>query len=408
VWRREEINLSSKAKWRNRLGSILPLNAVDKFTGDDIVNDARAKTRLKDFGGEGFREGLDKLLDSVFREGRLHWIGRGQLKQACIMQAANRLRIQRAINQDPELLRRPIAAPLFIVGLPRTGGALLQRLLAQDPANRCLKHWESDFSAPFPAAAQGDPRAKLSGRILETQLQAAPRLRIIHIFEAEGPAECGGLFASDFSSFLPSTNFSAPAYTDWLLARDMTDAYKHYKRQLQILDSAREGKSRWALKSPGHLPFVEALLKVFPDARFVQTHREPEQAVPSFCSFSGLRRSLRSNRVDPNLLGRQWTEWLAQAAERGMQARAKAEDAWQDVGFETLIAKPLETVRNVYDRLGWTLSEEAEQRMTRLIDRERKRDWQAHRYSLAQFGLTSAAVRQRFAAYRERFGELIA
>jgi hypothetical protein len=42
---------------------------------------------------------------------------------------------------------------------------------------------------------------------------------------------------------------------------------------------------RWVLKSPGHLWALDALLAVYPDARIVQTHRDPLQVIASLKLF---------------------------------------------------------------------------------------------------------------------------
>ena len=43
---------------------------------------------------------------------------------------------------------------------------------------------------------------------------------------------------------------------------------------LQALQWLR-GPERWVLKSPQHLEQQAALIEIFPDATFVQTHRDP-------------------------------------------------------------------------------------------------------------------------------------
>ncbi len=401
-WRREEIHLPKKRGLTAMVKSLAPPR---KPTAEAILEQAVANTGLKDFGIDSYREGLDVLLESALRQGRLSRAGNAQLGRSCVMQAANRLRVQQAIKRDPDLLRVAIERPLFIVGLPRSGGALLQRLLARDSANRFIRRWENDFPAPFPQAPPNqDPRQQISGQLGSAVSQTAPRMDTIHEFRADEPAECLGLFASEFASALPSVNFNAPDYTRWLHERDMTPAYQHYKRQLQLMAFGDKVKGRWVLKAPMHLRYVDALRKAFPDACFVQVHREPERAVASMCSFASLRRSLRSNKIDPKELGAQWTEWLATLAERGAAARDRSGDAvWIDVGFRDVVERPAETIAALYEQLGWPLEDAFAELLAAQVDVERKGNHSAHRYSLSQFGLTREGVRERFADYCRRF-----
>ncbi|MFD1958822.1 sulfotransferase family protein [Novosphingobium panipatense] len=40
---------------------------------------------------------------------------------------------------------------------------------------------------------------------------------------------------------------------------------------------------RWLLKNPGHIEHLDLLLAVFPDARVIQTHRDPGRRSPASC-----------------------------------------------------------------------------------------------------------------------------
>ena len=49
------------------------------------------------------------------------------------------LEVERWHGEHPEIAEQEIAAPLFGLGLPRTGSTALSFLLAQDPARRPLR-----------------------------------------------------------------------------------------------------------------------------------------------------------------------------------------------------------------------------------------------------------------------------
>jgi hypothetical protein len=150
---------------------------------------------------------------------------------------------------------------------------------------------------------------------------------------------------------------------------------------------------------------LDALERVYPDARFVMTHRDPARVLASVCSLIRLMYRMSSDADDPVALGREQLELWALALERAIRFRARAGEArFADASFEELRSDPVGCVERLYARLGlpW-----------RAGARERMREWAAehaagrhgeHVYRLADFGLDAARVRERFAPYLERFG----
>jgi hypothetical protein len=127
---------------------------------------ARRQTGLDDFGDETFLEPLSRLLDSCENGAHLNTIGRCALSQDLLQLLINRLYIQRDRGQWPRIREEAITAPLFIMGLPRTGTTLLHSLPAQDhnlyyaPAT-----WEVMFPSPPPSLGE-KKRVKRAGRRL--------------------------------------------------------------------------------------------------------------------------------------------------------------------------------------------------------------------------------------------------
>src|SRR5207344_1189446 len=72
----------------------------------------------------------------------------------------NRLNVEQWYARHPEIDAQEIVAPLFGLGLPRTGSTALSFLLAQDLARRSLRNWEAITPCPPPETAteHTDPR----------------------------------------------------------------------------------------------------------------------------------------------------------------------------------------------------------------------------------------------------------
>ena len=81
----------------------------------------RRQTGLDHFGDETFREPLSRLLESCENEAHLNTMGRCALTQDILQLLINRLHIQRDREEWQWIAAEAITAPLFTMGLPRTG-----------------------------------------------------------------------------------------------------------------------------------------------------------------------------------------------------------------------------------------------------------------------------------------------
>ncbi len=74
-----------------------------------------------------------------------------------------------------------------------------------------------------------------------------------------------------------------------------------------------------------------------------------------------------------------------------------------DLHYRDLVADPVRAVDGIYRHFGETLSPDATTRMQQHLASHPKGRHGAHAYTLADFGLREPDVRDRFAAYCERF-----
>jgi hypothetical protein len=233
-----------------------------------------------------------------------------------------------------------------------------------------------------------------------------PGFRAMHPMGARLPQECVAITAHEFASLLFHTTWRVPSYQAWLDGADLRPVYASHRRWLQYLQWRAPGE-RWVLKSPGHLWSLEALLAVYPDARIVQTHRDPRRVLASLASLVATLRSLASDSIDPSEIGADWAERLADGLRRCAEVRDSGVlplERVVDVHYAELVGREIETVRWIYERFGLELPAQAEERMRRHLAAHPKDRHGAHRYSLEQSGLDPDRERRRFAFYSERFG----
>lgn len=374
-----------------------------------LADASRREGGLEDFGDPAFREPLRRLLDAIEREADLHEPGRAAQRERIVGLLRNRLRMEEAIRRHPEILEERIDDPVVIVGLMRTGTTMLHRMTASDPRLYALLWYESRQPAPFREAdPRGtDPRILDAEREVEAMLDASPELIAVHPMDAHAPDEELMLLEHSFLSTNPYAFCDIPGFARWRDAQDLAPAYRLLERMLRFLQwqkKARgEGERRWILKTPFHLLHMDQLLRGFPTAKVVWTHRDPVQSVPSFASLIHTLRRASSERVDPLEIGRQWSELFARAIERSLDARAECEERFLDVDYRELVADPLAQVARIYAFAGMSLPGEVQARMRRWAEENARDKRPVHRYTLERFGYTVEGLGRDFARYRERF-----
>jgi hypothetical protein len=373
---------------------------------DSLIAAARRATGLHEFVDDSFRDPMRRMLRSLEAEADLHPLGRMALRESLVSALVNRLRLEDLTARNPEIAAMQVKAPVFVVGLQRTGTTMLHRLLTCEPRLRSMAAWEALNPAPFPG---GTNRRGVDLRVRKAQTAEAalrylaPELFAIHPVEADAPEEDIHLLDITFMSPAIDAILRVPEYQAWFSEVDQLPAYRYMHRMIQLLLWQRSG--RWLGKTPHHLEHLDALLSVYPDAKIVLTHRDPARTVASFCSMMAHSRAMFSNNVNPDEIGQQFGAKAIRAIDRVMDVRSrKSPDSFLDVLYQDVVADPLKEVRRVYDFIGLDLTPESEAAMQRWRVENRQTKHGTHHYQLEDFGLSRSGIDPNFEAYREKFG----
>lgn len=376
---------------------------------DELVTRGRAETGLEDFGGDTWREGLEVLVGSALTESRFNDFGEQMFYGGSVRTLANRLRIEDWFARHPEIDDQEVSVELLGVGFPRTGSTALSHLLGEDAAVRSLRMWESATPCPPPGVSPADDDTRLAAAVAQiaAQEQTLPQFRSMLPRSATGPMEDHELMALEFKaqSFLASARL--PSYADWFLACDMEPTYRYERRVLKLLQW-RCPPNRWQLKSPTHTLFLDAFEAVFPETRFVMTHRDIGKVLPSVADLYYTLLQGGNTTVDRHEVGQLNMEQWGAALDRSLAFRADGREAkFFDIGFTAFQTDPIAQIRTLYEWLGRDFTPETEQRMRAWRDENPRDQHGTHQYDGADFGLTEEALATRFGAYRERFGPLL-
>ena len=372
---------------------------------DQLVETAIARAESDDFGGDTWREGLDVLVDSLIAESALNELGESVMIDQIVGLLVNRLEVEQWYARYPEIDEQEIVAPLFGLGLPRTGSTALSFLLASDTARRSLRTWEAAKPCPPPETATEytDPRIAETQVGIDMTNEMFPGFVGMLPTSATGPQECILLMALDFRSQLFEGMARIPAYSSWLLSCDMEPAYRYHRRVLQLLQW-RCPPERWWLKTPAHMHSIDALDRVYPDARFVMTHRDVGKVLPSVCALFEAFSNVLTEHPDLMAIGTHNCELWRYSLQRLIEFRDSGnESRFFDISFAAVQRDPINAVAQLYAELGDDLSGDARRRMQDWWLESSKERSGPHTYKAETFGLHPADIREQFAFYYERF-----
>jgi len=374
-------------------------------TVDDLHASASRVTGLAGFGPDDYTDGLAVLLESYARDAGLTPLGARATRALVRGALVARLLSEAGWQAHPGWAEVPVERPVFVTGLPRTGTTALHRLLVADPAHQGLELWLAEAPQPRPpreAWAQNPVFQHIAAAYARHHVEH-PEFMGVHYIAADQVEECWQLLRQSMRSVSFECLAHLPGYSAWLREADWTGAYRRHRRNLQLIGLNDAGR-RWVLKNPSHLFALDALLATYPDALVIQTHRAPRVAIASVCSLAAQACDGWSEVFRGAMIGRDQLELWASGLERFLAERARQHAArFCDVQYEDFVADPFGTVEAVYAHLGLPLSGAAADAMRSLIRADAlgsggQAPWPAHRYDLADFGLTGAEVDERFAA----------
>lgn len=371
----------------------------------DLVAAAQQLTGLTAVETASWREGLDRVVSAFNDDAALNAFGEDRVSALLIGKLVNRLRIDDWHQRHPEIAEQKIERPVFGLGLPRTGSTALGVMLGQDPQRRVLRTWEARQPCPPPETATQftDARIAASQSELDATLAADPSLGAMIPMSAEAATECLILHSMDFRSMEFEAFGRLHSYCDWLLDEGMASAYRFEKRVLQLLQW-RCSPDRWFLRSPAHTAFLPALDMVFPDARFVMTHRDVTKVIPSNMTFVLALSQPFSDRRDLKSMARHMIDFWETALRRLIAFRnAGNEDRFFDIQFADFQAEPLGEIRRLYGWLDEPLSETAMHKMRAWWMAQGEERQSAGKIDFSELGIPMDELREQFSFYTDRF-----
>ena len=378
----------------------------EKF--DDLHRLAEKRTGLNDFGSSDYEERLRLVLSDLDRHGSYSELGRRAVLAQIAINLTGRLIAQKSLSDFPELQKNPIEKPVFIVGTPRSGTTVLQRLIANDPGVQTLPYWLGNAPVPRPPPEEWNDNRWyqfVDREYVAKFRNSRPDVLDLHPMRADKPEECSWIIEQTFWGAFFFSAMNTPSYTKWAFEADTRPIYEYYRKVLNVVSN---GDTRpWILKNPAHMFAIDALMSVFPNACIVQTHREP---VTGLASTSNLIWTMRRD-LEPDLTPRDVGAHTLRTWGRGLgmmeeSRRKHGEGHFFDVHMLETRRDPLGTMQRIYEYFGLPVTSETSTAWRDELDRDPNQEHSIGLYKAEDFGVDEVGVLDCIGEYAERYREV--
>lgn len=376
-----------RPEWVRRIndeGAGLDLKGVVPLDPASLIATATKNTGLADFGGDDWREPLDRFCKALDEEAQLNLMGRILTRTDLLMFLEARLRVEDLYRRHPEIEDEVIAAPIWILGQGRTGTSMLQTLMALPPENRTLSVCEALFPVDSQAHfAEADHRIRMWNRV-------TPEVATIHDFAGHEAIETIMIESLSFQqpAWMNLLGF-CPGFTHWITTeRGMLPALSYGKRVLKAIQWQSPGR-QWVLKSPDALRYMPDVLAVFPDVRFVWSHRDPVVTLSSAVNLIGTLAWLRSDQklgeglfdaiTDPDAAAQSMTQPIAWIEDGTIPPGQLVH-----VQYQELVNDPIAAISGIYCDLGIEFGEDARTAIAAHLAAHPRGSRKPHRYAIGE------------------------
>jgi Sulfotransferase family len=325
-------------------------------TPADMRAAATARTGLDDFGDEWFMGPLGAWAADL-EQANLTDFGRKFLGSLAERDLARRLQVLQTLRDHPEIASVTVPRIVYVTGLERSGTTLLHNLLAQHRGGRALLRWELMEPVPPPDAQtyMSDPRIsavqasidKLRGSTLER----------MHWVNADEPEECVWGFIDAVSMLGQAASMCMPQWQRFLTEEDLTPAFEHYRRVVQMLlwKHPVDPDGFLVLKAPQIGGQIAAFADTFPEADFLITDRDPYRCIVSMAVMgeSIIEPFCVENPItDDGNRERKVLSWVKPKLAALSSFTAVAPGRVTHVPYPDLVGEPADTVQHASSALG--------------------------------------------------------
>ncbi|HVV77664.1 MAG TPA: sulfotransferase [Mycobacteriales bacterium] len=377
---------------------LIPLDA------GELIDAARETTGIAELAdlGDGDWEGRLRAVVAAINASDLTVVGRLMTREELLRCLRTRIHLGAQRASDPAVAEEQILAPIVVTGPARSGTTILFELLALDAGLRSPV--ATDVLHPaLPDDVTPTRRRAMTESEQELWADVQPEFASIHELRSDLPVECITISAPSFAGSHWSMVLDDPG--EW-----MPDPVVDFAFHKAVLQSVQHGKPamQWLLKTPAYLFMFDDLLKAYPDASVVFTHRDPARTMPSTVSTTAMVRWIRSDGLDvpalAELIDVMFTAGLNNVAERHNNGTLPQQTG--HVRFTDLMSAPADAIAAAYDGIGREFTAAHRAAVVEYLANKPRGKHGRHDYTAEEWGYDAAKLREGAASYISTFGIL--
>jgi Sulfotransferase family len=380
-----------------------------QFDSVSLMKAASAACGLSNFGDDHFRAGLDRFVAACRHDGYVLEAGLESIGEVIVKILVNRLRFEDMLLKHPEILDEQIVAPLIIIGPGRVGSTKLHRLLANAENIQITPLWQVMNPVPSnePVIGNVDPRVRIAEEFCESIKLNVPQLYAAIEPIASAPDEDPYMLDMTFMQLMFLALANVPTYVHWIYQQDWLEPYRYHKKLLQFVQwqNGTSGKPM-LLKGPSHTPHMDMLHKLFPDAKFVQIHRDPVTCAASMAKVVWMLHTLRpikgTDTVRDSAVMQQF--YMRHCLLENLRIRDEhPEIPVLDFYYEDVRDRATDLAVKIFEFWGLGLSGASIRRMSAWDDANRQHKLGRFEYTLEESGIDRMQYEASLAPYMKRF-----
>jgi hypothetical protein len=320
----------------------------------------------------------------------------------------------------PDYHQQPLGKPIYIVAAPRSGTTFLHRLMSRDPQFTTFKMLETFFPT-ITGHKVLERIGRVNGPVGGLVAKVLERIDNSSFGAWEGIHDTG-LNQDEEDEAIWALAFATPAI--WLVL-PFPERFEHLRfidrmpeaKKQKLVEYYRDVVKRHLHTRPGKTLLAKNVLlpgrfdivtSALPEARFVHVLRHPYEALPSILSLFTVPWRWHSPEIRPDgsetrALTQLTIDYYRFLHQQSAESERQRRRQFFNVTYNDLLADPLRTVEQIYDRFELTLTPERRLELSREIAQQ-KRFRSDHKYSLEQFGLTKEYVYEELKELFEQYG----
>lgn len=373
---------------------------------EDLLGAAESRSGLSEWGDDWFRRPLAAWVDDLHSD-HLNDVGQEFFTSLAVRDLCRRLEVIDTFRRFPEIEEVVIPPIVYVTGTIRSGTTLFHNALSLHTRAKALLRWELMEPVPPPdrLTARTDPRiARVQASI--DKRRGTP-LEAMHWVNADEPEECQWGFIDFVSLLAGAAGGCMLGWSEFSSTADYTRVFENYRRLIKLLlwKSPPPDGGFLVLKAPQVADHLTAFSKVFPEARFLVTVRDPYRVFASGRAMVGgiVDAFITDDFVPPDPFPIENLEHTLQSL---LGFHASSPELMTTIGYPALVADAAAVAEASYAELGLPADPELIAHIERFLNAQRRGARIRPPANLPDPGLDYDQVRARptVAAFCDRFG----